>query len=1514
MNECCDVPERMAPSVSRAASPRRHRLLVSGPTMGAVAIVLLLLVSGLAAASTTVRSPVTSAAGSSVPVTAGHATIVAGSGASVPTTTATVAAHAAAKTAAPASPHPAASSGRGTFFENSVVPNPAAGTNFCPYTYFCWNDTNEPASNQTTSGYTGVAYTAYTNASACPAMQGNTTVPDANTEIGFVASANFGSSWSAPIYLGNPSCTGDDSHYSSAFQPSLTSLPNGTFVLAYIEYNYTAQTTYSYTAPPENMYCSYYYHLAYDRLVVSFSYNNGASWSIPTVVNETNLSSCPTSAFPALRPSITATGNTIYLAWETVSTPLYVCCSVNVKGSVYVVTSTDGGVTWGSPQSLTATSGYTSDYSDSTDLAANPNVMVDPSGRLYVGYTTGLSSSYVSTPCCSYAYTSIVRVATSTDNGSTFSYATVDSSAGWMSTDYPSYYFDPAPVLAYNALSGQAYIVYAAQAMGNFCYNDGIYGYYCSSYETAETVFVSNSSTSGSSWAAPSNILPTTLINPNGGWASAAYNPSMAIDAGGTIHVQFAFANNGVCQSYQCALDQQYYMNSTDGGATWSTPVIVYPFASMGNSPGHYFYDAYWQGSYTSMVTSGHDVMLAWTLAACPAFGYCYGGYMGGAEVVTSTLYQGVGISLTFTETGLGTGVPWTAAAQGNLFSALAGSSIVISGVPPSQVIQFNVDEVNASYGVQYLASLSTASPASFALSTTITATYTEQVLVNVLTVPTIDYYYLLYGYANYIMSPGPGSAWVSLGTVSTNSISPSAYTFCYYCLNLSFQSWTGSGNGSTSTKSYNVTYTANGPVNETANFNFIGWCINPTYGSGCTNVSYPLTFEESGLPSGTEWGLTITNQSTGLPDEYTSTASNITLLVGTSPLQYTLWTVPSASSGQFWIPSTTVIDPVTALTNPVVPVSFTLGSASSATFTTVVQESGLPNGTAWSLELGSATYGVDASSITLALGGGGPYAVNGSYVYLEGGDGYYASSITIDPYVINETSSSSGVPASYTANGPGVITVTYSPMFYLTLTATVGGSVSPSSQWVRNGGSVTLGETPSPGYHFVGWTGTGTGSVSTASTSPTVSPHAPVVELATFRPNAPPTWNITLVATGLPGGVSLSVSLGGVTYTGIGPFKVGNLTAGNYSVETPIVFLNGTQTTRFVPTGVTSSLQLSGGMLELNDNGSLSVDYQAQYAASLVATPGGAITAPTSGAGTYWFNATESVTLTAAPSAGFMLVSWVGAGPGSVNSTALSITVTPTGPITETAQFLPQPIRASPTFVLTVTESGLPSSVSWSVVVGAGGASGTGASLTVRGLNGSYLLTAPTIYTGAGTRWVSDTTNVSEDVTSNATYTVTYSQQFFVSVSAGSGGNATASAWVPASSSVTLTATPDSGQEFLSWNGTGAGWTNATSATVTFTVTGPVAIQATFAPIPPPPAKQTTGSTSTTNGLLLSFGLLVALLVVGLVIGMLLARRGGRQPPMQEYGPTEPAEPAAEAPAEEPSGADVYSEGPPSS
>jgi List-Bact-rpt repeat protein len=1417
-----------------------------------------------------------------------------------------------------AAPRPSyVENGSATFFSNVPIPNPVNNT-CAPYGfslpyYYCWNTTTEPTMNLTTTGYTGLAYTAFTNDTSCAGASNWT-----DTEVGFVISTNFGNTWSTPKYLGNPVCSGyPDQNYSSAFEPSLTSLANGTFVLSYIEYN-SSLAYYGYVvAPPTSMYCGY---LTGSRVVVSESYNNGTTWTTPTVINGTeynsSVNSCPVNGFPDVRPQVTAFGSTIYLAWSNVSNPLYdpyydPFYPYPFSADVQYTYSTDGGTTWQPIQSFSPIKNTYGNYK--TDYATDPSLMVSPSGELYIAYSTNYTwQQYCGSSYCSDYTEASIEVATSTNNGTTFTTTQADQTVfanypNW----YPYTYWEPFTTMAYSSVNDQAYLAFSAAAIGNFCYNEGMYGVYCYQNEV-DKVWFQSSSNNGTSWSTTSN---PSAFNATDAWDSPAYNPSFAVAANGQIDLQYVELNESNCvnatttygSTYYCAPLQDNYVTSDNNGSTWTNPVVVAGTYTYTYGP----YRDIWDGFTSSTIVAGGQVLLGWTQVACPTINtsgcdlpsFSTAPTVPGqsAEVMTSRLYEGVGLTITFNETGLPSYATWSVNIQGNIRDGPAGTNLQISGVPPGSAILYSAPILYTTYGVRYNPSYSVASPSSFAANSTVVVTFAEAVLVNVLTVPTIGYneFWTLPYYGNVQMSPAPGPNWVTSGTSFTYSVSYiSLYTYCYNCLNLTFLSWSGVGPGSVSTNSTSLTFTPTGPVNETASFQENGYCFGSYYVTAysltqsCFNFTYALNFQEQGLPANTSWGITLINPNATTVVQ-TSTSNQDDFLVGSGILGFQAWTVPTSTPGQFWVPSSTTSSPLALPQPTTVLITYTLESIDESGYGLTFSETGLPNGTAWSLEVGGQSYGLKTSNGTVTLTGGASVAVNGSAVYLESGDGYYVSSIEVTPFVINETGSSVSPGGLIWVNGSALVVLHYSPLYRLTVAGTAGGTTAPASNWVRPGQTVSLSEAASSGYHFVDWSGSGPGSVSTYSASPTVTPTGVVEEFATFRPNAPATWNVTLTPVGLPSGATFSVSIGGTTYSGTGSFKVGNLTQGDYDFAVPTVYLNSSETSRYLPTNVVSALTISSGVIDLDANGTVTITYAGQFAVSIGATGGGTVSWGTSGStGVYWLNDSQQVSLVATPDPHYYFVSWNGTGNGSVTSTTSTISLLVIGPSTETAQFQYRPNQPPATYSLAVTQTGLPPGTPWSVAVGGLGASGSGETLTVVGLNGSYELSASTIYTSAGIRWISNALNLSTSVTANGTFSVTYSEQFEVTVLGAAGGSVTPLGvqWVAAGTTIDLSASANSSSLFLAWNGTGSGNYTGSSATATVTVAGPVTEQVAFGP---QPVTQKSTSTSPASGQAMALGLLVVLLVVGLVVGLLVGRRRS-PPPMAEAEPAAMGDPSA--------------------
>ena len=115
--------------------------------------------------------------------------------------------------------------------------------------------------------------------------------------------------------------------------------------------------------------------------------------------------------------------------------------------------------------------------------------------------------------------------------------------------------------------------------------------------------------------------------------------------------------------------------------------------------------------------------------------------------------------------------------------------------------------------------------------------------------------------------------------------------------------------------------------------------------------------------------------------------------------------------------------------------------------------------------------------------------------------------------------------------SGGGAVSATYEIQYYLTMQAnpSAGGSVSPGSGWYDAGSSVPISATANSGYAFDQWVGSGSGSYAGTSNPATITMNAPITETAyffTFSISVSPSSGSTT-----PGGsvsATVSVSLSG--------------------------------------------------------------------------------------------------------------------------------------------------------------------------------------------------------------------------------------------------------------------------------------------------------------------------------------------------------------------------------------------------
>jgi hypothetical protein len=195
-----------------------------------------------------------------------------------------------------------------------------------------------------------------------------------------------------------------------------------------------------------------------------------------------------------------------------------------------------------------------------------------------------------------------------------------------------------------------------------------------------------------------------------------------------------------------------------------------------------------------------------------------------------------------------------------------------------------------------------------------------------------------------------------------------------------------------------------------------------------------------------------------------------------------------------------------------------------------------------------------------------------------------------------------SGLYSRYVFNGTQNQTITtpsssytfaanLSTQYDLTMAAGTGGSVSPIGGWYDSGSVVAIGATPTSGYSFSSWAGSGTGSYSGTINSTSVTMNAPIFETATFTAN-PQTGSLKVTigpASAISAGAQWQVDGGAWQNSGA---TVASLSVGNGhtlafkavtgwttpGTQTPTITANQTTTATgtYVAIPQTGSLQVS--------------------------------------------------------------------------------------------------------------------------------------------------------------------------------------------------------------------------------------------------------------------------------------------------------------------------------------------------
>ncbi|MCI4373092.1 MAG: hypothetical protein L3K02_05560, partial [Thermoplasmata archaeon] len=300
-------------------------------------------------------------------------------------------------------------------------------------------------------------------------------------------------------------------------------------------------------------------------------------------------------------------------------------------------------------------------------------------------------------------------------------------------------------------------------------------------------------------------------------------------------------------------------------------------------------------------------------------------------------------------------------------------------------------------------------------------------------------------------------------------------------------------------TYAYSLAGTGWAPLGYRGNATVTGQSV--TVSSSWTRVEYDVTFKESGLPFRTNWSVTLNGTT------LTSSASSISFAEPNgSAYPYRVFGAPGYITT--WLGSVTVNG-----TTVSVPVPWTVYYS-----TVIFNETGLPvSGSNWYANV----TGRAAELIWTSLGNWTPTFPNGTYNYtVSTGWKGYAPTVSEGTFTV--------------VGGPVVVVAAFVKTYSVTFTESglpTGTNWTVSVEGVPRSTTATslvLAE-PSGNYSFQ--VGAVAGFLPTPANGSVEVLGGPVGRTVAWAPVASPGVNVTFTETGLPSGTPWSVSLGGATH-----------------------------------------------------------------------------------------------------------------------------------------------------------------------------------------------------------------------------------------------------------------------------------------------------------------------------------------------------------------------------------------------
>jgi hypothetical protein len=330
----------------------------------------------------------------------------------------------------------------------------------------------------------------------------------------------------------------------------------------------------------------------------------------------------------------------------------------------------------------------------------------------------------------------------------------------------------------------------------------------------------------------------------------------------------------------------------------------------------------------------------------------------------------------------------------------------------------------------------------------------------------------------------------------------------------------------------------------------------------------------------------------------------------------------------------------------------------------------------------------------------------------------------------------------------------------------------------------------------------------SCAAPSPTPTPSA--------TPTVTPTPTPTVAVTVQTNPVGLTFNVDGTTYSSTQTFSWPS--GSTHTIATTSPQSGGT--------GIRYAwINWSGGgaishTVAPTTNTTYTANFRTQYYLTMSHGTGGTVS-PGSG----WKNSGTTVSISAAPTSGYIFSNWTGSGAGSYSGTNNPASITMNGPITEIAAFTHNAVQvtvqtnpAGLSFAVDGTTYTAAQTFSW-----VPGSSHTIATTSPQS-GGTGVQYAWMNWTGGGT--ISHTVTP----TTNTTYTANFRTQYYLTMAHGTGGTVSpASGWKNSGAAVSIRATAANGYHFGNWSGNGTGSYSGPNNPASITMGGPITETATF-------------------------------------------------------------------------------------